>query len=348
MKFTIHKSKEGKLIISDPLAPNGKRAGLNFISFPNSLASKLPGSVMLPNEFVKNNFLQIDPDILISDKFSSTTPILDAKIKTTRLRTYHGSLNIESIKLGKIAQIGFSDEKNRAKYQTSMFHIMKPYLQKDEATYDYWIVEDCLASGDTLIGVLSLLSKSSGMKKVRIDVVVATTIGINLLIEVASKLGVLLTINVGFLAYALSKGEKSGNARLHANYIIYPNELINKTNKTIKTKINKLRAPDGVAYVVGDMGDGAKSINQKFDMSCPWNRYRSDPHGSRNAKKVTEEKPSAKNRKIILYFSNGGYLLRSFVKKLSLDKKYKESVISAKRVWSNDKKYGYGVLLDEI
>ena len=80
---------------------------------------------------------------------------------------------------------------------------------------------------------------------------------------------------------------------------------------------------------------------------APWNKFRDDPHGTRNAKKLTTNKLCSKNQKVIMYFSNGGYLLRSFVKYLGLDKEYKERVISAKRVWSNDKKYGYGVLLDE-
>ena len=348
MKFEIHENNKKKLIISDPLAPSGARAGQYFISFPKTLSLRLPGSVILPNEFVKLNKLNIDNKILISNKLSKSIPILDTTICTTQLRVFHGSLNRKSIKLGKIAASGFDSEDNRAQYQKNIYEIMKPFLKNDKSEYDFWIVEDCLASGDTLIGVLSLLSKNKGIGKVRIDVAVATTIGINLLIEVAEELKIHLYLNIGFLAYALSKGTKKGNARLHANYIVYPDKLLQLISKLNKQIVSNLRLQDGEIYVVGDMGDGAKSMDQKYDGQCPWNKYRDDGYGSRIVKKKLPVKSVPGNKTTMMYFSNGGYLLRSFVKYLEIDALFSERIISAKRVWSDDKKFGYGVLLDGI
>ncbi|MFO0703330.1 MAG: hypothetical protein U0525_01230 [Patescibacteria group bacterium] len=276
MKFKIHSSKSKKLVIVDPLAPNGSRAGQYFISFPSDLSQKLPGSVMLPKEFLnKYGIKEVSESDLLSDHISSKdTPLITINKGSCAISIFHGSFNEHALTLGAIASKGFENANVRAEYQKNIFEIMSPifdYGKTKKTKVDYWIVEDCLASGDTLIGVMSLLTTKHQVKTVRIDVAVATTIGVDLILETAASLGIALILNIGFLAYGLSKGEKQGHARLHANYITYPIQIKEKLKKSTKQKIEQLVAPDGNIYVVGDMGDGAKSMDNTFDMKYPWN-----------------------------------------------------------------------------
>ncbi len=48
----------------------------------------------------------------------------------------------------------------------------------------------------------------------------------------------------------------------------------------------------------------------------------------------------------ILYFANGGYLMKAFFNQQNPRNKDKEIIISAKRIWST--KLGYGVLIKEV
>ncbi len=173
---------------------------------------------------------------------------------------------------------------------------------------------------------------------------VATTIGIDLLVQAARDLGVALRLRVGYLAYGLSTGTKEKTARIHANYITYPKIVTKTLSKTLRQRLNLLESRDGEIYVVGDMGDAAKSMANGFDERYPWNAYRDDPHGEHEQSKKIQKLQGAKPP-LCMYFSNGGYLLRSFVKCLGQDSNQREKVICAKRVWSDDVRYGYGVLI---
>lgn len=48
-------------------------------------------------------------------------------------------------------------------------------------------------------------------------------------------------------------------------------------------------------------------------------------------------------QKTILYFANGGYLMKAFFNQQNSQNVNKEKIVSAKRVWST--KFGYGVLI---
>jgi hypothetical protein len=328
--LTIHGNGVDKVLIKDPAQPAGRqiREGDFFITLPKNLADVLPGSVLDKEDFVKE----------VNQNFS--------------LQVFYTPTNSHALKISKLAAIpnGFDDPRVRADYQQQIFSVMRPILALQSGG-GLRIVEDCLASGDTIVGILTLLAGKSQIpikgKKIRIDVAVATTQGTFVLKKFAEQNNLRIEINVGYLAYGLSEGEKKEGVRLHANYIIYPEEILKQLPKKIRFELNNYRVNDRNIYVVGDMGDAAKSLPKDFDEKYPWNKYRNDNHGDKKAQKKTanvfnHKKPS------IIYLTNGGFLMQAYFDYLNNRSKYNNLVFSAKRVWSDDAIYGYGVLIRGI
>lgn len=109
-------------------------------------------------------------------------------------------------------------------------------------------IEDCIATGDTLVGtglVFSELDKFP-WKGRRIDVANATAQGLTVLYHWARKTGVPIEVNAGWLSWGLSEG--IGEELAHKNYITHaPFPELQKMHK------NRI-------FVVGDMGEASKRI----------------------------------------------------------------------------------------
>lgn len=322
--------------VFDP-ALGKEREGQFFVSLPTDLAKVLPGSVCLPVEFLQRLRSGINfnhHQRLIGDNLGNkNNPALSLATDGFVLRVFHGSFNPHALEISRLAALGFTDPQVRGQYQTHLFEIMEPVINRP-SEFNLRIIEDCLASGDTLVGVLALFHKLRRVDlqtKIIIDVAVATTQGILVLRKFAKDNNLSLELNVGYLAYGLSKGKeiKGTSARDHANYIIYPTNIR-----------ENLGLPE---FVVGDMGDASQRTP-----GVSWDQLRTDSWGSSGGQETALQQLFDPSKPTALYLTNGGYLMKAFSNYLQPDLPVNEVVFSAKRVWSDDLTYGYGVLISEI
>lgn len=340
----LHMYGDGKkqIIVSDPTQVH-QRKGQFFISMPPQLTEEVVGSTCIPTE---ETVLQSH----IADTISQVQHINLANISAY---IYHGSANPLAIDNSILAVKGYKDAHDRAQFQTNIVQLLTPIFLHS-SKYDVRIIEDCIASGDSLIGIIAFLKTKIdclNVEKIRIDVVVSTIQGIILLDQFAQQNNIRIDLHIGYLAYGLSRGEKIGETgvRTHANYITYPPEIVSLFPSDVQTVLESLRNIDGNIYVVGDMGDGARSLPHSFDATHPWNVYREfDLHGERGEQSHKHADVIHTNNPLHIFLSNGGFLVRSIYRYISQQSYLNEVVISAKRVWSDDKQYGYGVLIDDV
>lgn len=353
-QLSIYGNEKEKLVVSDPTQPT-PRKGQFFVCMPHQLTKELTGSVCLPEELQQVcTEGSLDTEKCLSD-FISKAPSESQQLTLGRLTLllYHGSSNAIAIDNSRLAVKGYTAAEDRAQFQLNIATLLKPVFEY-KSDYDVRIIEDCIASGDSLIGIIAFLARnvsSLRIKKVRIDVVVATIQGILLLSQFASQNDIFLELHVGYLAYGLSRGRKVGETgvQAHANYITYPKEILTLFPAKVQSRLEVLRSSDGYIYVVGDMGDGARSLPHTFDKSHPWNVSREyDLHGDRGKYEHQHAETISMSEPLHIFLSNGGFLVRSIYRYLSKQEYLNEIVISAKRVWSDDSKYGYGVLIDEV
>jgi len=316
---------EGKkqISIEDTSKPDGQqlRKGQFFVKFPSDLAQFLPNSSLSADQFLqeigasKYNYA-INR---LEGKYEGNehNPALYYRSNNFSLRVLHGSTNTKAIKLSELAEKDLEDENIRGEYQQKVYELMKPVLSVSLFPVNLRIVEDCLASGDTISGLLTLLKTKTKLdpQKVRIDLLVATTQGVRLLQEFAKSNAIELELNIGYLAYCLSEN----------NYITYP-------------------ANSKYHFVVGDMGDAAKSLGKSYDQIYPWNSFRQDTHGGRNKTATSPGNHFGSDKPTIVYLANGGYLMQAILKNRLGKQIANEIMLSGKRVW--DEKRGYGVLID--
>jgi len=320
-RLVIHGDSRNLFTVHDPSLEKGKqeRRAQFFISLPPILAEFLPGS-LLATRFIEQLFKK-------EDGFS--------------IKIFYDSFDPVPCHIACLANENGATDKpeKRAQYQKYLFQLSKVLIKK-RSQYNLRIIEDCLASGDSIVGVLSLFYQYDRLsivnKKVRIDVIVATPQGIAVLKRFARDNQIEIEINVGYLGLGLSEGEsirKYVGIKKHANYIVYAGELTSGDK-------NK-------GYVVGDMGDFSKSLPREYDDRYPWNKFRNDLHGDRvEAKPEIPPLPFNLTKPSILYLSNGGYLLKAFYHLLNpKDDAHNQIIFSAKRVWSDEKKFNYGVLI---
>lgn len=356
--------KKDNLTVHDP-AKNEYRKGQYFVSLPEDLTDILPGSVITPVEFIRalgaseiqtamsGLLLTNHEEDWIGMPLLSHNEHYSDKDGDFKLTVFHGSVNDSAIRMSELATIkdGHKNPMIRAEYQMELLKLMRPIINKD-STKDvvFRISEDCIASGDTIIGTLSLLTQASSLNlhgKIRIDVAIATAQGILMIREFARQNGLDIELNVGYMAFGLSAGEKcEGRAKKHANYITYPPEILEMIPESVRKRLEKCRQGDCI-YVVGDMGDMAKSLPYGYDRDCPWNYYRAgDRHGEKPHTFIYQSgiDPSKPTN---LYFANGGHLMRAYDYLLNpkIVRDSNQLTVSAKRIWSDDKNYGYGVLI---
>lgn len=325
--------------------------GQFFVSMPEELAEAMRGSYVPPDEFLKQlKNLESDSTTkvkkaLIGDHVSGD----DGKRKTFeyeensfQLNVFHGSTNELALELTEIAseliRKDLDQSHNMVHYQHILAEIVKPVIESSSKTRPaIRIVEDCLASGDTIIGVLAALqqkTKLTEMTRVRVDVAVGTAQGILLLKKFAQDNGINLELNVGYMAFGLSKGKPTpGKGFEHSNYITYPDGFIEELSDH-PNGFSKLKN----MQVVGDMGENGRKVEGLKHLT-PWYNDLDNPQ-------IREgEYP------VFVYLANGGYLMRGYTHNF-LGEQMKESsevIFSAKRRHDEGDKIsqglGYGVLL---
>ena len=355
-----------KISVHDPTREPGKdwREGDYFAILPKELVSILPGSTLLAGDFVKvlgkSGDVEDIVQVLEGDKQydKDRGVVFEHEEDSFSLKVYNGSTNERALHLSELAVNSFEDEKNRAEYQKIAADVVEPIL-KDESKCSARIVEDVIASGETIAGVLAVLEKQKkiqGGSTVRVDVISATTQGLLILRKFAYDNGIALDIRVGYLAYGLSKGVEisDSEARAHANYVIYPDGFLERLDDETKARLDRLRGDDTNIYVVGDMGDAFKSLQSTFDYSNPYNKYRcDDKHGVRGEEEGCKEieksydKNERKGRTVIYYLANGGYFMRSLMRLWGLSANYPKSMMSAKRIWTDKSVKVNGSSLDD-
>lgn len=366
-KLQIFGDGKEKVIINDPSRSpeEQEREGQFFVKLPEELAQILPGSTFGPEEFLgylqQEGEVRATPADLLGERgdlnFSYSS-------NNFSLRVFEGSTNKHALEisrlakeLGKLAKKKLDNPDFRAEYQQHLYEVVKPVLTvTSEPEYKLRVIEDCIASGETIAGVLAALAEKSKIPvggKIRVDVAVATTQGILVLREFARQNNLNLEINVGYLAYGLSRGVDvpGTNARAHANYITFPQEVLNDERISVKARALLAKQADNVdqnVYVVGDMGDIGKSMRKEYDSRYPWNSFRIDKHGDRNEVEINLPLFFKENRPTVLYFANGGYLMKA-MRGLAVPNVWANQVVfDAKRVWAQEDEYGYGVLIKNI
>lgn len=347
--------------------------GQFFVSLPDELSKLLPGTYISPDRFleeltyIKEDSVKLKMKLLGSDYPESIADELALKYQESgfSLNIFGGLTNAHALSLTELAKKGFKDDLNRIKYQNELSEIIKSVLTHQSDPSDppaIRIVEDCIASGDTIVGVLTALNQKTKLNeigKVRIDVAVATAQGILLLRKFAQDNGIDLEINAGYMAFGLSKGSKTpGKGLEHSNYITYPAGLLNELDNlwsggdlgyAIEERVGMKTSPSkphsSSVQVVGDMGDGGKKpVSKEYDTIAytPW--YQEIPI------------PDIKDGSFptFIYLANGGYLMRGYVHYFLGDQAsdYSELIFSAKRRFDEGEDGmnggGYGVLLYDM
>lgn len=326
-----------------------------FVELNDQLVENMKGSYLSPDQFVeslegKPKFNGWKEKLLGSylGKFGSLA--FFSKTKNLTLNVFHGSTNKEALSISKLAAQDPNNENNRLQYQNRLSTIINPVV-KAPSNSPLRIVEDCLASGDTIIGVIKTLAektKLSNLGTITIDVAVASTQGILLLKKFAEDNNIKLELNLGYVAFGLSDGEKAPVGYDGANYITYPEELVDELTTLFPDRVGELNELRKYNYVVGDMGEFAKRI-PTFAKVAKWEQYRVDSHGQGGQDIDRLPKFNDKVGQHLLYLTNGGYLMRAYYNYFNNpdgEKELSEIVFSAKRRWT--KEFNYGVLLKDV
>lgn len=342
--FDIHNGEKVRVI--DPALDNGVggfREGETFVAMPEPLARLLPGSVVSVQEFLtalgEQGVLRPFIKVFKSGQIGiETNPVYQFIDHDFRLTILHGQMNSEVLALSQLAAKPEPErnDMDRGNYQDHLYRLLNPIIKTD-SDYDLTIRDDCLASGDSILGTIAALVHQGKIeilgKTVRVDVAVATHQGILVLRQFAQQNGFKLDLYVGTTAEGLSLGVSSAkwrNIRLHENYILYSlSQRRSLRNGGLK-----------LLFVVGDMGDFLRSLPQTFDSDFGWNNLRSnDHHGPRGLTQIIENDWGMKKLKI--YLANGGFGI-----KVAYPEDEPEIILSAKRIHAVDE--GFGVMVDWI
>ncbi len=331
--------------------------GQFFVSMPEKLASQMRGSYISPDVFLAN-LKDVDAENVFSHKssiigdreFSAKVmkKAFEYREENFSLNVFHGSTNPNALELTEIAreltEKDLDHRLDKIHYQDILAEIVEPIIKtpsKPESPPAIKIVEDCLASGDTIIGVLAALqqkTKLTEMTRVRVDVAVATAQGILLLRKFAQDNGIDLELNVGYMAFGLSKGKKTpGKGYEHSNYITYPDDFVEELNEQFSNGFDKLKN----RQVVGDMGENGQKV-EGLEHLTPWYQEINKP----------ELRPG--QYPVMIFLANGGYLMRGYTHYFLGDeaKEFSEVIFSAKRRHDegtvDQTGLGYGVLLYDM
>lgn len=300
----------------------GRRDAQIFVRMNENLAAAMPGSYVSLDEFYNRmapgkEFNKFKRSMLVGAYVAQEgwSPAFSTEISAQSetgesnfsLQVYHGALNDHALRMSELAldalesDLGFDDPVIRAHYQVELAEVMKPILSK-ESDYTIRYVEDCGASGDTILGHLAECLRQDSVQdlrteRIRIDLAVATAQSVLAIQKFAQDNGLAIELNVGHIAFGLSSGIPSSvegsNARVHANYLTYPVQHINMlqndpTLVNYQYQVDRLvnlqhrsrewarRTQSAAAgyelpiedfenadvYVVGDMGDAGKGFSE--------------------------------------------------------------------------------------
>jgi hypothetical protein len=311
-----------------PIKKDGK-TGIWEVQMPGGLSSVVTNSkVDCSNVFPRTNLL--GTKLTGQDQTERIFSFSDLS-ENFYLTVFHGATNEKILRMSQLANSNSDlSEPERAEYQTLVADLITPVIRKkSKDAPDLWIIEDCVATGDTISGVLALLKEKSlirneavkPIKKVRIDVVVATAQGIFVLREFARQKGIALEINVGSLAFGLNED----------GYLVYTPEVAEKEEFVKRGLLNGSKKPEDI-YVVGDMGDASKKLSDSSNQLCPWNKLRDDSWGDSGNTRSEVGKLIQTDSSVALFFANGGWLMKALAEHLRVLDDFKQCVISAKRV----------------
>jgi len=336
-----------------------------FVSMPKELTRVLPGSEVFPKEFVEHIYNREVCDGAWQNLVSNHLSCGDCEScfnyvsdnKKFGLTVFHGSFNPKAIEIIKLADKNDHESYDaRAKYQGNIVVVMHNVLKEPNHLGKYprlRIIEDCIASGDSIMGILALLKSNQLLKdmnlksSVRIDVAVATPQGVMILKKFAQDNDLNLDINIGYLAYGLTQGElQKDGTREHSNYMYIPKNLASyiSGDNEVRSMVGQVGVPEKM--VAGDMGLFFKSLpDEEFGLiRCAWNRYREDEHGERN--QYVPRNNNYDPKKITnLFLANGGYFMEALFKyKNKSDELLKTiNLIMLRASRRDDQKKGYGV-----
>jgi len=266
------------------------------------------------------------------------------------LNVYSGSANKHSVRLSELAKEAFDykikieslplsseDEKKeltqrydqvRVEYQKVLVDVMRPIHNNQtqqsslEQKPELVIEEDCIASADSLVGVMKYLTDSQSSliegRKIKINIAIATAQAVLVLRKFALDNGLDLEINAGYLGWGLTAGTKTQGTetRAHANYIQWTPDVVEKiTDSSLKARINALKDGDNLPQVVGDMGDMVRVLPGEHNETCPWNLKRIEKIGEEGAVEIVNKPDNV-------------------------------AVFAAKRMWDSER--GYGVAINKV
>ena len=348
-----------------------------FVQFDPELSESFPGSYIHPHEFLKQldveseNFSPMTEAILGRKRGVLRDPTLKVDGKGFTLTVMNGMLNRNALEMTSLAAEATMNRKRtafdvegfknkpgiRAQYQRAMFDNIKEALQPTHRKAAYRIHDDCLASGDSIMSyLLSKIINQTELEKMQkdgVEVVIdgpATAQGILFLRAFAQKFGFHIDFKVGHMAFGLSSGEKEGEMRKHANYITYPDEIMNLLQSGEEKKlIERCKYPDGNIYVVQDMGEAERGISED-DMRIVramignniaiFNERRRDSHGEHPLHGTLSLPADKKGQPVAAYLARGGYLPYQFDLGQRAIEGYNVEIIRASRLWTRE--YGYG------
>lgn len=349
-----------------------------FVQFDHELGEAFPGSFIHPHEFLKQfgvegeHFNPMTEKLLGRNVGISIDPTLKVDGKGFSLTVMNGMLNRHALEMTNLAAEatmnrertafdveGFKDKPGiRAQYQQAMFNNIKEALGPSYRKPAYRIHDDCLASGDSIMSyLLSKIINQTELEKMQkdgVEVLIdgpATAQGILFLKAFAQKFAFRIDFKVGHMAFGLSEGDKDGEIRKHANYITYPDEIMNLLeNGEGKRLIERCIYPDGNQYVVQDMGeaergmtaDEMKQINSILGHNrlAQFNNRRRDSHGG-HPQHSTLLTPSPKDgQPMAVYLARGGYLPYQLDLDRGAIEGYNVEIMRVSRLWTQE--YGYG------
>lgn len=349
-----------------------------FVQFDPELSQSFPGSYIHPHEFLKqldveSEYFDLMTEAILGKKLGILKdPTLRVDGKGFALTVMNGMISRNALEMTSLAAgatmnnnrtafdiEGFKNKPGiRAQYQRAMFDNIKEALQPTHRKAAYRIHDDCLASGDSIMSyLLSKIINQTELEKMQkdgVEVVIdgpATAQGILFLKSFAQKFGFPIDFKVGHMAFGLSSGEKEGEMRKHANYITYPDEIMDLLeNGDRKGLIESCKYPDGYKYVVQDMGEAEMGISEDeikivraiLDNAniAEFNERRRDSHGEHPLHSTLSLPADKEGQPVAVYLARGGYLPYQFDLDQGAIEGYNIEIIRASRLWT--KEYGYG------
>lgn len=300
-----------------------------FVTFPEKLSKLFPESYISPESFLdevlpaNSREKRSSAMSLIGEDIarSSTEPVFSYGNESFSVNVWSGATNSHALALSELATHDLKqDERARANYQNELFHLVKPNIEsrfsREDMTRGALVYhDDCLASGDSIVGHLTNLlqndpSHLAMIKEWGVDVIIdgpATAQGILFLKSFAQLHDFKLRLNVGYMGFGLNK----------SNYITYPEELLKMMDPATAEELSKLKKNDDI-QVVGDMGKAIQKVSDEtmatlrdergltFNPLHDWRKDNYQPNNT-GAYTVEVQPHSPEKEGETIYMAKGGF-----------------------------------------